>query len=95
MSELQGYEYFTNNHNTYTVDIKTGEVFEMKTVTVPIGTKIYTPQQQKIYADKILTEQLKKQALSDLGHFCLYTAAISTKKYRRQVLQGLFTSAHF
>ena len=71
LTEIQRYEYFTDDNGiTKAVQTSTGEVFEMKTVTVPIGTKIYTPQQQKIYADKKQTEQLKKQALSDLGHFC-------------------------
>lgn len=69
MTELQGYEYFTNDRNTYAVDIETGEVTESVILKAPIGTRYYTPKQQAAYAKKKSREQICKQMQSKLGHF--------------------------
>lgn len=70
---MYGYDYFINeNGNQVAVSRNTGEVTEAITVTLPIGSKSYTPEQQQQYKkwqEHKLSQCLRKNASDELGNF--------------------------
>lgn len=68
-----GYEYLTDTDGQqYAVNQRTGEVTPAVTVTMPIGSYIRTPEQQRAYREHLKIEQkkyLSRKAKNDFSHF--------------------------
>lgn len=66
------YTYFEENEHSYAVCDKTGELLDTINITVPIGSRIFTPEQQEACKKRkeIETQQSIRRAMMDeLGYF--------------------------
>lgn len=75
-----GYE-FRNDPTTgkpFAISRSTGEIFDTETVTVPVGTKILTPEDQERrqnYFNLQAERELRKRANAPLGYFIFMSGA--------------------
>ena len=66
------YMLFEKEGFTCAVDTDTGEIIDTITVTLPVGSKVYTPAQQEAYKkhkDYERNTSLKKAQSNELGYF--------------------------
>lgn len=68
----KGYTYFGENGKAYAVCNDTGEIVEAINIMVPIGSRIFTPEQQEIYEKAKAIEaqkNLRRAMMNELGYF--------------------------
>ncbi|MGN0488203.1 MAG: hypothetical protein ACI4HO_02945 [Ruminococcus sp.] len=75
ITELQGYEYFTdeNTGKTIAVERATGECSSTVWVRLPIGSISYTPEQQRLYKERKEREQQEYIKSKRIGKKSAYT----------------------
>lgn len=70
---MYGYNYFTDeNGKELAVNMNTGEVTDAITITVPVGTTVRTPEQQKAYKEFKAHEAktfFRRKMMDELGYF--------------------------
>ncbi len=94
-----GYEYCNDSATGKTIAIHraTGEIYDTQTVTVPVGSKIMTPEDQERrqnYFDLQAERELRKRANAPLGHFLFMSGAgfneISSASVARLVMLSTY-----
>ena len=70
---MYGYNYFTDeNGKELAVNMNTGEVTDAITITVPVGSTVRTPEQQKAYKEFKIHEAntfFRRKMMNELGYF--------------------------